>query len=117
MEKVCRAFKYVIKLTKLHFLPVLSQFLHLIMHAFQQYHHSPFLYMYNICVEHYALLQDQRKLLTDAFQVFIIPVIHTLNNEQAYNTNPDLVEDLYDTLRKILVRCPDLSFGALPLTS
>jgi hypothetical protein len=106
-EKVCRCYKHVIRNAGSSFLPLLPALLDHVVERFQMVPVSAFIYSVNICVTLFAKPEyGSIELLYSAVWKVSSTFYSHLNTLESFEKKPDLVEEYYYMMTKVLYHCP-----------
>jgi transportin-3 len=107
-EKVCRCYKHVVRITKKAFVPLLPQLLEHLVERFQMVPVSAFIYGVSACVTNMANLDNGAhvEVLYNAVWRITTVFFSHLTSFESFEKKPDLVEEYYYMMTKVLQNCP-----------
>eukprot|EP00124_Ichthyophonus_hoferi_P001661 Ihof_evm1s93 gene=Ihof_evmTU1s93 len=115
MEKECRAIKAIITCLGCHSYELLAPLVTSILEVYQNYNHSPLLYLTSIVVKLVGEDESYQAGLRDMLQVLVQPIFTLLgtpapDGADVFEQNPDLVEDFFRLLGAYVQYTPSMFF-------
>lgn len=112
IEKTCRCWKYAIKGSREHFKPLLEQLLTMSMHCFVTEPQSTFLYLIAITTDVFHADADFHRIMSTAiYEPVLKKAVQVLDPKTSSIVHhPDLCEDMYELLNRLVQRCPLIVF-------
>jgi transportin-3 len=114
-EKICRMHKHALRTCgALAFSPVLDRLITQIVQSFDRSHQSPFLYAASICITEYAADVSYSSRLYRMVASMASTCFSFLVNLEEFTNHPDVVEEMFYLVGRMMSHCPD-PLAASPL--
>lgn len=106
-EKICRLHKHSLRaIGTVHYAPLLDALMQQLVGSFERSHLSPYLYAGSICVTEYGRDPAHSQRLFEMIKAFSITAFSFLHGLDDLIQHPDVVEELYYALGRVVVNCP-----------
>ena len=111
IESLCRFFKYFMRLDRDVYLELLPSTVELILKGYATSSMNSYVYLGGVIIGEYGYYDSCQELVTRILMVFCMTTLPVLEKDpDAYDKNPDLVEDLYDLCGRTIQSTPVLFF-------
>jgi transportin-3 len=107
-EKVCRLHKHALRTCGAElYTPLLDPLLQVLVQSFAESHQSPYLYCASICITEYGRKPQYVQTLFDMLQTLAQTTFSFLHNLQDLTAHPDVVEELFYLMGRMMTYCPE----------
>jgi transportin-3 len=107
-EKICRLYKHALRTCGSRaFAPMLGALMEQLVRSYEQSRQSPFLYAASICVAEYGRDPSCAQSLFDMINAFATASFTFLRNLDDLILHPDVVEELFYLMGRMMSHCPD----------
>jgi len=107
-EKVCRLHKHTLRTCgAVAYSPMLEPLIQQMVRSFERSHQSPFLYASSICIVEYAQDPSRANLLYEMVAAMATTVFSFLRTLEELTNHPDVVEEFFYLMGRMMSHCPD----------
>ena len=107
-EKICRLHKHVLRTSGAKaYAPMLDALIQQLVKSFEQSRQSPYLYAASICITEYGPDASYTQRLFDLVSALSMTVFSFLGNLQDFTNHPDVVEEFFYLMGRMMNYCPD----------
>lgn len=108
-EKICRLHKHAMRsIGARAYAPVLDHLIRQLVTSFDRTRQSPFLYAASICITEYGSDPAYAQRLFDMVSTMAKTVFDFLKNFEGFTNHPDVVEEFFYLMGRMVSHCPDL---------
>ena len=107
-EKICRLHKHALRVCGAKaYAPMLDALMKQLVHSFERTHQSPFLYAASICITEYGQDTTYTQRLFDMVAAMATTVFSFLRTLEELTNHPDVVEEFFYLMGRMMTYCPD----------
>ena len=107
-EKVCRLHKHALRAVgAVAYAPMLDALMEQLVRSYERSHQSPFLYAASICVTEYGRDPSYSLRLFDMIGALAATSFSFLRNLEDLTAHPDVVEEFFYLMGRMMSHCPD----------